>query len=163
MKTRDTLSILGPSWAEPRPGSCTAQGVPLWRLFNKYLLYSFNSVWPVQWHWLWWPLGAGQEAKCLNCSEGRVRLSLQGSESLKQVVKLLQGALNSRSSSLLLLQGWVDSLLHQRNGSSDLWRCLVSPVSSFKAVAWMMNNFFSGRGSGPITWNYIAGIALKTP
>lgn len=50
-------------------------------------------------HWLWWPLGAGQETKGLNCREGRVRLSLQGSESLKQVVQSLQGGLNSRSSS----------------------------------------------------------------
>lgn len=44
----------------------------------------------------WWTLGAGQEAKGLNCSQGRVRLSLQGRESLKHVVK---EGLNSRSSS----------------------------------------------------------------
>lgn len=41
-------------------------------------------------HWLWWPLGAGQEAKGSNLQSGRVRLSLQGSESLKQIVKSLQ-------------------------------------------------------------------------
>lgn len=50
-------------------------------------------------HWLWWPLGAGQEAKGLSCSQGRVRLSLQGSESLQHVVKSLQEDLNWRSSS----------------------------------------------------------------